>query len=142
MEYNKELYIRKDPTALNLDLSLKHASVAEGKSSGNETIDIFRFDKRASAQQKKSFRKSARSHKNAFVLFLLFSFLFINCCLVEFTEGSPKHYCLRHCHMCRQMYGRHFMIHLCKDDCVESRGRDIPDCLDLRSIEPYLILTD
>ena len=79
--------------------------------------------------------------KAVFPLFILSLFI-IYISFLDVTDGSPKHYCLRHCHMCKEMYGRHFMVHLCKDDCMQTRGRLIPDCLDLNSIRDYLDLTD
>ena len=91
----------------------------------------------------KTIQKMAKgSQMKVLFPFLILSLVFVYISLIDCTEGSPKHYCLRHCHMCNEMYGRHFMIHLCKDDCMESRGRLIPDCLDLNSIKDYLILTD
>jgi len=145
MGNNQKLYINTDSTPLKSDFCSKDTPMVERKSSGNETIDTFlpsRVKSVRRRQQKNSIKKAARNHTIEVFSLLIFSFLLINCFLTEITEGSPKHYCLRHCHMCKEMYGRHFMIHLCKDDCIESRGRYIPDCLNLNSIREYLILTD
>ena len=101
------------------------------------------FKKNLHPKGHKHYPKMAKSSRMKVIFpFLVLSLVFVYISLLDFTEGSPKHYCLRHCHMCKEMYGRHFMIHLCKDDCMESRGRFIPDCLDLNSIKDYLILTD
>ena len=77
-----------------------------------------------------------------FSLFLFLSFVLLSCFLIEESEASPKHHCLRHCHMCKKMYGRHFKQNLCAADCIDSRGTFIPDCIDEDSIMEYLIFYD
>ena len=83
------------------------------------------------------------NHKISSPLFTALSLVLLASFLVEGSEGSSKHHhCLRHCHRCKEMYGKHFMQHLCKDDCIKSRGRFVPDCIDLNSIRKYLVLSD
>ena len=53
-------------------------------------------------------------------------------------SSTARSSCLRSCHICQQMYGRHFRGHLCAHTCVRLRGRVAPDCADLASIAPYL----
>ena len=130
---------------LNSSCETMDASKVEEKRTGNDLIDMVSCTKAKSMHQGQRKRqrklKPGNSMKAHFPLMVIFS-LMIFFSLVGFSEGSPKHYCLRHCHMCKQMYGRHFLIYLCKDDCVESRGDIIPDCLNLNSIQRYLDLTD
>ena len=126
------------------DFYLKNTSMAEKRTSRTEMADNpLHSNLKSSIQHRRqnySFKIVTRSRKSVFLL--LSCLLIMHGFLIEISEGSPNHYCLRHCHMCKEMYGRHFMIHLCKDDCMESRGRFVPDCLDLNSIRDYLILTD
>jgi len=144
METGQKLPVSKYSTFLRSRNKVNHTSAKRKKSSGNALIDQLLLNRVKSMHHKRrnnyNLKSTERQMKKLFPIFIL-SLLFIYISLVDFSEGSPQHYCLRHCHMCKEMYGRHFRIHFCRDDCIASRGRDIPDCLDLNSIEDYLILT-
>ena len=134
--------LRNEETSLNSNHCAYYGRRYKRKSSGNQLIHI---SKKANKNYKRrnNYTKLANgSQMKAIFPILILSLFIIYISFLDVTDGSPKHYCLRHCHMCKDMYGRHFMVHLCKDDCMESRGRFIPDCLDLNSIRDYLILTD
>ena len=116
--------------------------VRKRKSSGNDLIDNSRTNNTHNRRRNNYIKSANGSQMKAIFPILILSLFIIYISFLDVTDGSPKHYCLRHCHMCKEMYGRHFMVHLCKDDCMESRGSFIPDCLDLNSIHQYLILSD
>jgi len=142
MDIQYSYQLRADEATMNPILCKIYAKQDERKSSGSRIIDKL-TDDNGNKKSRRNYSKLAKRSpmKAVFPLFILSLFI-IYISFLDVTDGSPKHYCLRHCHMCNEMYGRHFMVHLCKDDCMQTRGRLIPDCLDLNSIRDYLDLTD
>jgi len=134
--------LRADEATMNPILRKIYAKQDKRKSSGSRIIDKLRNDNGNNKSRRNYTKLSKRSPKKAIFPLFIMSLFLIYISFLDVTDGSPKHYCLRHCHMCKEMYGRHFMVHLCKDDCMQTRGRLIPDCLDLNSIRDYLDLTD
>ena len=143
METDQQLHTSTYSGSMTSNYNERRVSVIKRKLTGNDLIDNLLHGRAIPVhhRKRKSYNKlSAGSQMKTLFPFML-TLLFIYISLVDFSEGNPKHLCLRHCHMCKEIYGRHFRIHLCKDDCIESRGRIIPDCLDWNSIEDYLIFT-
>ena len=142
MENNYTSPLRVDEALLKPMMCKNYDKWNKRKSSGSNIIVSPRKNN-ASNKKRNDYAKSInRSQMKAVFPIVILSLFLIYISFLDVTDGSPKHYCLRHCHMCKEMYGRHFMVHYCKDDCMQSRGRLIPDCLDLNSIRDYLILTD
>ena len=142
MENNYTSPLRVDEALLKPMMGKNYDKWNKRKSSGSSII-VNPRKSNASNKKRNDYAKSInRSQMKAVFPIVILSLFLIYISFLDVTDGSPKHYCLRHCHMCKEMYGRHFMVHLCKDDCMESRGSFIPDCLDLNSIHQYLILSD
>ncbi|GJQ74861.1 putative eclosion hormone [Trypoxylus dichotomus] len=71
---------------------------------------------------------------------ILLSILF----LTAFVRPSPLFtgICIKNCAQCKEMYGKYFYGQLCADSCVKYKGSIIPNCEDIASIAPFLILND
>ncbi|XP_051168645.1 eclosion hormone [Leptopilina boulardi] len=71
-------------------------------------------------------------------------------CIIAFTSliltttASLAHVgtCLRNCAQCTKMLGPYFEGSLCADTCVKLKGKIIPDCEDVNSIEPFITRPD
>ncbi|KRT84595.1 hypothetical protein AMK59_1176, partial [Oryctes borbonicus] len=64
--------------------------------------------------------------------------------LATFVNSSPLFtgICIKNCAQCKEMYGKYFYGQLCADSCVKYKGSIIPNCEDIASIAPFLILND
>ena len=147
MEISKLSHANKSLTVLksmNNWTSLQHNYVKRRRSMKYKAIDggLFIRGKRITRRSQNYPFQNSKNQTTLFCVYLFLSFMLLSGFLIETSEGSPKQYCLRHCHICKEMYGKHFLQHLCADECIESRGRSIPDCIDLNSIRDYLILSD
>ena len=136
MVNNRVLSITKEWSDLDMSQCMRGR-----RSAGIKSIDDCLFSRRKTipSTRQKNRCRIMPNRMTLFSLFLFLSFILLTCFLIQQSEASPKHHCLRHCHMCKKMYGRHFKQNLCAADCIESRGTFIPDCIDEDSIFEYLI---
>ncbi|XP_043474566.1 eclosion hormone [Leptopilina heterotoma] len=72
------------------------------------------------------------------ICFIASSFLILT------SSASLAHVgtCLRNCAQCTKMLGPYFEGSLCADTCVKLKGKIIPDCEDVNSIEPFITRPD
>ncbi|CAM1305153.1 Uncharacterised protein g3958 [Pycnogonum litorale] len=71
--------------------------------------------------------------------FFLVTFL----ALLTYSEASPAprrtiQSCLKNCGQCQIMFGDYFMGTKCAKNCLQYRGRKMPDCSDASTIMMYL----
>ncbi|XP_026462480.1 eclosion hormone [Ctenocephalides felis] len=76
----------------------------------------------------------------------LFAFCVLILCTLSISVATPAYsvgldymgICVRNCAQCKRMFGNYFDGPACADSCLRFRGKIVPDCEDLRSIEPFL----
>ncbi|XP_011300811.1 eclosion hormone [Fopius arisanus] len=50
--------------------------------------------------------------------------------------------CIRNCAQCKRMFGEYFEGQRCAESCLKFKGKSIPDCEDINTIEQFIHRVD